>query len=280
MAGVHPSDTVSPFGTYCAEGWGRFAWGLADRREMSSWLRKRVRGLVARLFRGPYDAEAEGLRFRLYPGANYDDRKILARGRLPERAEHALIAPYLRPGVTFVDIGANVGSYSLDAARRGARVLAIEANPETAERLSYNIAANDLTKVAVEVCAVGPDTGTRALWSAASNCGFATLVEGLANEDGADDWRARRVDVRPLAEVLDAHGIARADVLKVDVEGFEDRALLPYLDMVPADRRPGAILLETNCRDHWRTDCEARLGALGYRAVGVTDDNTVFERAA
>ena len=68
----------------------------------------------------------DGLKFRLYPGENYDDRKILARQRLPEREEHTLVGNLLKPGAVFVDIGANVGTYALFAARRGARVLAIE----------------------------------------------------------------------------------------------------------------------------------------------------------
>ncbi|MBA4613005.1 FkbM family methyltransferase [Stappia taiwanensis] len=269
-------DTTSPFGTYPAEGIGRFAWRLADRHELPDRLRKRVRALVARCFRGPYDAEADGLRFRLYPGSNYDDRKIFARSRLPERAEHALLAPRFRAGVTFVDVGANVGSYSLDAARRGARVLAIEANSDTAERLAYNVAANGATTVEIANVAIGAEAGTLALWQEPSNCGFATLVPDLTTGKWAGDWRSRQVTVRPLRDVLADHRIARADVLKVDVEGFEDRVLMPFVTSAPRQAWPLAILLETNCREHWQEDCLAALIGCGYRPAGETADNILL----
>lgn len=119
MTATLVSDLTSPFGTYRAGGWQRFVWKLADRHDLAASLRKRLRALVARLWAGPFDAEAEGLRFRLYPGSNYDDRKILAKGRLPERGEHALLAPHLGRGCVFVDVGANVGSHTLAAAARG-----------------------------------------------------------------------------------------------------------------------------------------------------------------
>jgi FkbM family methyltransferase len=273
-------DTVSPFGTYGADGWARAAWRLADRRVLVPRLRKGLRQVATRLFRGPFDAEVDGLRFRLYPGSNYDDRKILARQRLPEQAERAMLARHLVPGTVFVDIGANIGSYTLSAARRGASVLAVEANPETAGKLSFNIAANGLFGVSVAGVAIGEAAGTMRLWSEPSNCGFATLVEELTTGQWAGDWTARDVTVRPLAEVLAAYGVRRADVLKVDVEGFEDRVLLPYLRACDVDLLPQAVLIETNCRHHWAEDCFSALAGLGYAVEGETKDNVLFGRAA
>lgn len=272
-------DTTSPFGTYRARGLARFAWRLADWHDLAPILRKKLRAVVARLFAGPFDAEVEGIRFRLYPGSNYDDRKILARQRLPERAERRFLAAHLRPGTVFVDVGANVGSYSLAAARCGATVLAVEANPETAGRLAFNIAANGLAGIDLATVAVGERRGTMELWSEPSNCGFATLLPDLT-EEWQGDWRPRQVRVEPLAEILVSHGVTRVDVLKVDVEGYEDRVLLPYIRSTDPSGHPGAILLETNCREHWQEDCLAVLAASGYRVEGETKDNVLLRRAA
>jgi len=272
-------DTTSPFGTYRARGLARFAWRLADWHDLAPTLRKKLRAVVARLFAGPFDAEVEGIRFRLYPGSNYDDRKILARQRLPERAERRFLAAHLRPGTVFVDVGANVGSYSLAAARCGATVLAVEANPETAGRLAFNIAANGLAGIDLATVAVGERRGTMELWSEPSNCGFATLLPDLT-EEWQGDWRPRQVRVEPLAEILVSHGVTRVDVLKVDVEGYEDRVLLPYIRSADPSGHPGAILLETNCREHWQEDCLAVLAASGYRVEGETKDNVLLRRAA
>lgn len=277
-ATVH--DLTSPFGTYPAEGLVRIAWRLADRHDLSRRLRKRLRTVVARLFDGPYDAEADGLKFRLYPGQNYDDRKILSKGRLPERAEHALLRPYLKTGAVFVDVGANIGSYSLFAARAGAEVLAIEANPATADKLAFNLAANGLGNVKVAVTAIGAEDGALPLWREPSNCGFATLVEDLTTGEWAGDWSKDLVPVRPLRDVVAEHGLARIDVLKVDVEGFEDRVLLPFLRAAPKTLWPCVILIETNCRPHWAEDCLPALSAAGYIPAGETKDNMVFELTA
>ena len=222
-------DTTSPFGTYRAEGLVRLAWGLADRHDLSAGLRKRIRALVARVFKGPYDTEADGLKFRIYPGQNYDDRKILAKGRLPEKAEHKLLQPHLKDGTVFADVGANIGSYSLFAASCGAEVLAVEANPDTAAKLAFNLKANGLTNVRVAEVAVGDSEGTLQLWSEPSNCGFATLVEDLTTGEWAGDWSPREVRVCPLTAILAEKGLSRIDVLKVDIEGFEDRAVMTYL---------------------------------------------------
>ncbi len=273
-------DTSSPFGTYRAEGVVRMAWKLADRHDLSAGLRKRVRRFVSMLFRGPYDTEVEGLRFRIYPAENYDDRKMLAKGRLPEKAEHAMLAPFLGAGVTFVDVGANIGAYALFAAQKGAHVLAVEANPATASKLAFNIAANadaDAPRtVRVIESAAGETESTLTLWLEPTNCGFATLVEDLARSEFAGNWRPLEVSVRPLADLLSDAGVDCADVLKIDVEGFEDRVLLPYLRAREKAKWPRAVMLETNCQAHWAEDCLSFLEISGYRCVGETQDNGFF----
>lgn len=270
-------DVTSPFGTYAADRLVRSAWRLADRHDLSAGLRKRIRALVARLFKGPYDTEIEGLRFRIYPGQNYDDQKILAKGRLPEQAEHRLLRPYLGRGTVFVDIGANVGSYTLHAAGLGAEVLAIEANPDTARKLAFNIAANGPGAIRLVNVAIGAAEATMALWLQPGNCGLATLVEDLAEGGRAGAWTKQDVPVRPLVDVLADFGLSRIDVIKIDVEGFEDQVLLPYLRATDRALWPRVILMETDFRRHWAEDCLPVLAALGYRVAGETDDNMVFE---
>ncbi|MEM9633585.1 MAG: FkbM family methyltransferase [Pseudomonadota bacterium] len=270
-------DTRSPFGTYPAERMVRVAWRIADRHDLSKGMRKRIRALVARIFKGPYDLEADGLKFRIYPGQNYDDRKILAKGRLPERAEHKLIEPLLGQGKAFVDVGANIGSYSIFAAGLGADVLSIEANPQTADKLSFNVRANDLKNVTIVNSAVGPRDDTLPLWLEPSNCGFATFVKDLTTGEWAGDWSPTFVKVRPLTAIVDEQGLSGIDVLKVDVEGFEDRVVLPFLRHADKSLWPRVILLETNCRPYWSEDCLPELAARGYQVTGQTDDNMIFE---
>ncbi|WP_428674951.1 FkbM family methyltransferase [Roseibium sp.] len=273
-------DTRSPFGTYPAERMVRAAWRLADRHDLSKGLRRRIRALVSRFFKGPYDLEADGLKFRIYPGENYDDRKILAKGRLPEREEHRLLEPHLGEGKVFVDVGANIGSYSIFAAGLGADVLAVEANPHTADKLAFNVRANGLDDVKIVKSAVGPREDTMPLWLEPSNCGFATLVQDLTTGEWAGDWSPTYVKVRPLTAIAEEAGLNRIDVLKVDVEGFEDRVVLPFLRHADKGLWPRVILLETNCRPYWSEDCLIELATRGYEVTGRTNDNMVFELAS
>ncbi|TYC49529.1 FkbM family methyltransferase [Rhodobacterales bacterium] len=258
----------------------RAAWRLADRHDLSKGLRKRIRSMVSRFFRGPYDMEADGLKFRIYPGENYDDRKILAKGRLPEREEHRLLEPHLGKNKVFVDVGANIGSYSIFAAGLGAQVVSIEANPQTADKLRFNVALNDPGNVTIVNTAVGARDDTLPLWQEPSNCGFATFVEDLTTGEWAGDWSPTFVKVRPLTAIADEQGLSRIDVLKVDVEGFEDRVVLPFLRHADRTLWPRVILLETNCRPYWTEDCIAELANRAYKVTGRTDDNMVFELAA
>ncbi|MDJ0931084.1 FkbM family methyltransferase [Breoghania sp.] len=213
----------------------RLAWRLIDGGGFRAKLRRTAGGFISRMFPGPFDAEVDGLKFRLYPGENYDDRKILAHARLPEQSEHVLFGGLLRPGTVFVDIGANVGTYALFAARRGARVLAIEVALATAEKLTFNIAANGagdgastgngLGAIDVAHTAVGEEPGQLTLWFSGTDCGFVTFAGEFADGQ-AGIWTATEVPVRPLADVLHEAGIVRPDVMKIDVEGFEDRVLM------------------------------------------------------
>lgn len=62
-----------------------------------------------------------------------------------ERLERKLFLSALRPGGTVLDVGANIGIYSLLASKRGARVIAIEADPTNAQALRQNLERNRLT---------------------------------------------------------------------------------------------------------------------------------------
>ena len=80
---------------------------------------------------------------------------------LHEFADMAFVMHFLRPGDRFVDVGANVGSYTvLAAAVCGARTLAIEPDPDSADGLRDNIRLNKLAdRVTVLQAALGDRDG-------------------------------------------------------------------------------------------------------------------------
>lgn len=258
----------------------RAVWRIADSRRFAPLTRARLRNLLVRLAPGPFDIEAEGLRLRAFPADNQSDRVAMARGRLPDRDEREAIATMLYAGGVFVDIGANVGIYSLWAARKvgsSGIVLAVEPHPRTAARLAFNSAANGFTNVRIVQAAVGATASIAALHeSTGGNVGQSSLIEDVAfRPDGRIE-----VPVRPLLDILAEVRIGAIDVLKIDIEGYEDRALVPFLREAPDALLPRAVVVETDVAERWESDCLAALLGRGYHPVTQTVANAVLTRDA
>ncbi len=273
-----PLDTDSVFGSRRPGRFARLVWALTVAPDIPQPRRKAIRKHFGRRLAGPYDVEVDGVAFRAYPAENRDDRMLVGRGELPEAAEHALVAPLIAPGMVFVDVGANVGTYSLFVARRAgpaARVVAFEPHPRTFAKLAFNLAANGAGAVVAKNLAIAAEAGTMPLYSdGGGNIGHASLLkEGTGAVRGVET-----VEVTPLASVLPGLGIQRIDLLKIDVEGFEDRALLPLFEQAPETLWPKAILIETVLAGLWQRDCLPELAAHGYRRAGETAENVLLQR--
>lgn len=273
-----PIDTATAFGQRAPSRFSRLVWAATIASGLPQPRRKAIRKHFAARLAGPFDVIAGGIAFRAYPAENRDDRMLVGCGELPEAAEHALIAPLLKPGMVFVDIGANVGTYALFVATRagpGARVLAFEPHPRTFAKLAFNIAANGATAIAARNLAIAGEAGIMDLYSdGGGNIGHASLLR-----EGAGAVRSTQaVPVVPLAGVLAEEQVESVDLLKIDVEGFEDRALLPLFDQAPHRLWPKAILIETVLATLWRRDCLADLADRGYRRAGETSENVLLLR--
>lgn len=126
----------------------------------------------------------------------------------------------LRPGDTFIDCGANVGYFSIQAGAlvgRGGKVVAIEANPRTFKLLERNLRANHFG-IPVQ-CALTSEAGEVELfmpkdWDVYSSLRAGSLVEGSADQ-------SFKVTARTLDEVVDALALQKVDLVKIDIEGGE-----------------------------------------------------------
>lgn len=273
-------DTTSPFGNRRPGIVARISWKIATASWLPGNLRKSVRKTYGYRAPGPFDIQVDGLNFRAYPAENYCDRVMFGRSALPEPAERALARDLVSTGMVFVDIGANVGTYSLDIARRAgpdATILAFEPHPRTFAKLSFNCAANSATGIRLFNKGIGPQEGKMELWSdGGGNIGHASLLPESAGKAVAKE----SVDIVVLAAVLATERINHIDLLKIDIEGFEDQALLPMFERAPKRLWPAAILLETVHRHLWKTDCLERLAELGYRVADETVENVLLKKAA
>jgi len=271
-------DTRSPFGNHSKGGWRRLVWHMCDWPGFSQQTRQKLRKRFARKLAGPFDVTFQGMKFRLYPAENYCDRVIFGRGELPEPAEHEALVPHIRPGMTFVDIGGNIGSYSIFVgiqAKRDITLVALEPHPRTYQKLLFNLKANGLPTQHVMNLGAGAEHDTLDLWSdGGSNIGHTSMLRaGTANPKVAV-----KVPVAPLTALLDERGIDHVDLLKIDIEGFEDRALGPFLENVPATGLPRHILIETSHQELWEQDLIKMLQAKGYWAIFETEQNQLWAR--
>lgn len=143
-----------------------------------------------------------------------------------EPYETELFRRALTPGMTVVDIGANIGYHTLTAAGRvgsEGRVIAFEPEPENYALLSRTIAENGSTQVTLSSSAIADKTGTFTLHLFDSNKGRHSLVplaEGSKELAGTIE-----VPVETLDEALRSRAIQRVDVIKMDIEGAEALAL-------------------------------------------------------
>jgi FkbM family methyltransferase len=130
-----------------------------------------------------------------------------------------LLRIYLKPGMVFVDCGANVGLFSLMAGGLvgpTGKVVSIEANPDTVKLLNRNLAANGLPEG--KNCAVSATNGTAEFLIASAGDVYGTLK---SNEYVPAESKTISVTTRTLDDIVQDAGLAKVDFIKIDVEGGE-----------------------------------------------------------
>jgi FkbM family methyltransferase len=251
-----------------AEAWGRYqphglaalGIGLTRHRIVRGALRRLVGNTVSRM-QPCFDVVVDGLKMRCAAHDNPTEWGLVFIGARQDVRGRDVILSGLAPGDVFVDVGANCGAFTLFASRmlgRSGRVIAIEPMPEMFSRLRFNVAANALPNVQIFETAVGPQAGTATLYVDELRRGFSSLA-------AVEGYTPTTVPVDTLQAVITQAGVDRIDALKIDIEGYEDRALLPYIAIADRALWPKRIFMETTWSNRWETDCIARLIASGYR---------------
>jgi FkbM family methyltransferase len=168
---------------------------------------------------GELDTEVFGYDMKLELG-DYIQRSIYL-GTFEPR-ESAQVRNDLKPGMTFIDVGANVGYYTLLAAslvgRRG-RVLAFEPSPYAFDRLVETIKRNNLSQVRAIQSGLSDGSGEEHLFLPDARGNHSPSM--VPNGGG----RPINVPVRRLDDWLAEHEVDQVDLMKIDVEGFEPNVI-------------------------------------------------------
>jgi FkbM family methyltransferase len=147
----------------------------------------------------------------------------------PDHPEMVVWQRALRPGDLFIDVGANVGSYSILAGDLGADVIALEPAPDTLALLVENVRLNGYLVTTIRA-------------AAGANCGTARFTIG-------QDCANRLAATGPVEiEMVALDSVVRDRVvagMKIDVEGFEFDVLLGC-DRMLSQQRLKLIQLEWN----------------------------------
>ena len=172
----------------------------------------------------------------------------------------AWITRQLRPGDTFIDVGANIGYFSLLASRivgETGRVVAIEASPTIAEQLNANVALNRVANVRTINLAVADRKGREPLFSGPDgDSGWTTIIP--RDECRLDGY----VQADTLTGMLEPHEAQSTRLVKIDVEGAEARVLDGMVSMLWTGRPDLEIVIEVT---------PARLGQQGRSVKDILD---------
>jgi FkbM family methyltransferase len=238
--------------------------GSGQRADAASQVRRELWPLLRQPFAVSW---LESSKLFLYPG-NETSRSVFVTGRY-EPNEFCLLQRILKPGMTFIDAGANMGLYSIFAARRvgpRGKVLALEPSAREFEILQKNVKLNSLTNVL---------TIRKALFDRASQVELSVAPLGKSGHNtlGAFGYdtpldHSERVQSERLDDLIHGEGLARVDVIKMDIEGAETAALRGAEETLRQFKPVLLIELSDRSLQHQGTSSRELLGLLekqGYR---------------
>ncbi|MFB6318899.1 FkbM family methyltransferase [Saccharicrinis sp. FJH54] len=136
-----------------------------------------------------------------------------------ENAELKSIHNFLTKEAVFIDIGANIGLYTLYASKltgSQGKVISFEPFPFNHDALVKNVSLNGFTNITCEKMAIGRKEDHIKLYYNENehNLGMVTAMP-------VDNGITEDVQVTSLDTYLQAHPVPKIDLIKIDVEGFE-----------------------------------------------------------
>lgn len=191
----------------------------------------------------------------------------------------AYIKSALSSGDTFIDVGANIGYYSLLASSlvgKTGNVVAVEASPRIYNILLKNLDLNHATNVRTVNVAASDTSGRLPIFEALpENLGQTTTVKSFADRNHCT--LTGTVEALPLTEILTPAEVQRARIVKIDVEGAERmvaQGLLPVLcdtrdDIeIVMEISPDDLALQGGTAD----ELIGKFTSLGFNAYSVNTD--------
>ena len=166
-----------------------------------------------------------------------------------------LLKAVLQPGMCFLDVGANIGYYSMVAAARGARVYAFEPVRKLFEALLGNVALNPGFNVSAHSIALAHYTRPTTFFVVND-----PENQGLSSLNESPEAVAITIPAQSLDDFVQEQKVQRIDLMKVDVEGAEEQVFQGGTEVLGNDVAPDIIF---EC--HPGATSDEMLRAFGYR---------------
>ena len=144
-----------------------------------------------------------------------------------EPHETALIKKLVKPDWCCMDIGANIGFFTILMSRQCEHVYAFEPEPHNFEMLKQNVVLNEFGDVTLYKEAVGDKNGTMPLYLCPSDPGMHRLYKSK--------WCNDRTDTYVYCTQLDDYKFSKINLIKMDIEGAEFGALLGMVELLIKD---------------------------------------------
>jgi len=238
-----------------------------------------MRSMAALGIRSKTQTLASGERMRLRTNDALA-RQLVAEKWFEPRVREK-VREHARSGTTVLDIGANIGYYTVQAATLvgpHGRVVAVEPQPAMRHELAANLALNQLSNVLIVPYALSdraetvsfcvPTAGQEAMGSLRFNARFKTDCE-------------IQVETRSLDEVLESANCSRVDLVKMDAEGAELLIVRGATRLFSGPNKPCVVFeaREENCAPfgYQVFDLLKAFWDLGYKLTQIDPENWFAE---
>ncbi|MGR7995866.1 MULTISPECIES: FkbM family methyltransferase [unclassified Xanthobacter] len=151
------------------------------------------------------------------------------------------IDKFVHTGDIFVDVGANIGLFTLKMAPRAGRIVAVEPGKEAGDLLVQNVGLNGFKNVTLVRKGLADAAGRASLFH--NPVGDDPQAFSLVNDGAATE--AEEVEITTLDQLVADLSLPRVDVIKIDVEGAEQRVLAG--GMATISTHHPLIIFEMNC---------------------------------
>ncbi len=228
-------------------------------------------GIISNFLKKIYNRKARDASYTRFEGLALflpSQSEILFAPQLRDRLEVQFVKKTLKAGDTFVDLGANMGFYSLISAKivgKAGKILSVEPDHDNFSFLSKNIELNNFTQIIACQCGISDCNEMITFYKDTSN-----------NEMGSFIPQKGTIEVKlecsSLLDILNKNNIQKISFLKIDTEGFELKILSKFFKDANKALYPKFIIIES----HKDSEVLKLLKQYNYNIILSNHDNHIL----